>query len=78
MKAATQDLAKQIETNPELEDKFTDRQLEQIEAGRPKIDGYTWHHSEEEGTMQLVDSDIHRKTGHTGGQVIWGGGSQNR
>jgi RHS repeat-associated protein len=29
--------------------------------------GYTWHHHQEKGRMQLVDSDIHSKTGHTGG-----------
>ncbi|WP_416135628.1 HNH endonuclease [Bacillus velezensis] len=28
--------------------------------------------------MQLVDADIHGKTGHTGGRNIWGGGSEYR
>ncbi|WGE06333.2 HNH endonuclease [Bacillus subtilis] len=28
--------------------------------------------------MQLVDADIHGKTGHTGGRNIWGGGSKYR
>lgn len=71
------ELKKQIENNPELKVKFTDEQIEQIEAGRtPK--GYTWHHSEEVGKMELVDTGIHAKTGHTGGKVIWGGGNENR
>jgi len=29
--------------------------------------GYTWHHHEETGRMQLVESNAHAKTGHTGG-----------
>jgi Phage portal protein/DNase/tRNase domain of colicin-like bacteriocin len=33
-------------------------------ANRP--DGYTWHHHQDGNTMQLVPSDIHRGTGHTG------------
>jgi hypothetical protein len=41
-------------------------------------DGYTWHHNEETGTMELVDSETHTKTAHTGGKVVWGGGSLNR
>jgi hypothetical protein len=30
-------------------------------------EGYTWHHVEDGRTMQLVPTDIHRATGHTGG-----------
>lgn len=41
-------------------------------------DGYTWHHNEEKGKMQLVDSDVHALTRHTGGRAIWGGGKENR
>ena len=41
-------------------------------------DGYTWHHNEEKGKMQLVDTDIHSQTRHTGGRNIWGGGTENR
>ena len=41
-------------------------------------DGYTWHHDAEVGKMQLVESDIHMKTGHTGGRTVWGGGNENR
>jgi hypothetical protein len=32
--------------------------------------GYTWHHHQEKGRMQLVNSEIHSKTGHTGGFSI--------
>ena len=33
--------------------------------------GYTWHHDgRKDGHMQLVESTVHRKTGHTGTQAI--------
>ncbi len=31
---------------------------------------FTWHHNEDGKTMQLVPSDIHAKTGHTGGASL--------
>ena len=58
----------QIET-----DKLTPRQLEQIKNG-DKPEGLTWHHNEEKGLMELVPSNIHQNTAHTGGKSIWGGG----
>ena len=33
--------------------------------------GYTWHHHQTTGRMQLVESLTHMKTGHTGGFSIW-------
>lgn len=30
------------------------------------------HHHQTVGRMQLVKTDIHSKTGHTGGYSIWG------
>ncbi|MEZ4775548.1 MAG: HNH endonuclease [Bacteroidia bacterium] len=33
--------------------------------------GYTWHHYQDYGRMQLVESEIHNKTGHTGGFYLW-------
>ena len=75
--AARDELKNEVASNPELADKFTSEQLEQIEFGETP-DGYVWHHSEQPGVLQLVDSEIHAKTGHTGGRSIWGGGSDNR
>jgi hypothetical protein len=66
-----------IEKKPELAGKFTPEQLEQIKNGETP-DGYTWHHNEESGKMQLVDEEIHAKTRHTGGRSIWGGGGEYR
>ena len=71
------DLKQQIEHNPELKNKFDSKQLEQIEYGRTPS-GYTWHHHQEPGRMQLISTDVHDKTAHTGGRSIWGGGSSYR
>ncbi len=68
------------EENPEeAKQKFTEEQLEKIMDDKPKTpDGFTWHHNEEKGLMQLVDTETHSITRHTGGKAIWGGGSDNR
>ena len=58
-------------------EQFTDRQLEQIRNGDTP-EGHTWHHHEEPGRMQLVDSEIHRQTSHVGGRSLWGGGREAR
>lgn len=34
-------------------------------------EGYTWHHHQTTGRMQLVNYEVHRKTGHTGGFALW-------
>jgi len=34
-------------------------------------EGFTWHHVEDGTTMQLVPSDIHAATGHTGGFSLY-------
>ena len=70
-------LKEAINTDSELRDKFSKNQIEQIDSNlTPK--GYTWHHDSAKGKMQLVDTDVHAKTAHTGGKAIWGGGSENR
>ena len=33
--------------------------------------GYTWHHHQTTGRMQLVETGVHSKTGHTGGFSLW-------
>lgn len=76
-KECNRQLKEAVQNDPELRKKFTEEQLEQINENETP-DGYTWHHDAEVGKMQLVDSEIHAKTAHTGGKAIWGGGSQNR
>lgn len=77
-KYCTQKLNRKIENDPGFSQKFDSRQLEQIKDGAPKISGLTWHHNERPGTMQLVSSEVHEKSGHTGGRNIWGGGTECR
>ncbi|MCU4787076.1 MULTISPECIES: HNH endonuclease [Bacillus] len=76
-KTAIGKLAQDIENNPDLQKKFTPEQLEQIKYGETP-DGYVWHHSEQPGVLQLVDKDLHDKSGHTGGRNLWGGGTEHR
>ena len=47
-----------------------------IQKGR--IFGFTWHHNEATGRMDLVDYNIHKEVKHLGGNYIWGGGSSTR
>ncbi|MCT4697576.1 HNH endonuclease [Tenacibaculum haliotis] len=70
-------LKEMLDKNPELREKFTERQLEQIDAGY-KPEGYTWHHHQQVGKMQLVESSVHDVSRHTGGKSLWGGGRANR
>ena len=35
--------------------------------GNPRPTGYTWHHHQDSGYMQLVPSDIHDAVKHSGG-----------
>ncbi len=74
-KEANKKLKEALEKDPDLKDRFTPEQLEDIENGdTPR--GYTWHHNEEPGKMQLVKTEDHdRRIGgaaHTGGNSIWG------
>lgn len=70
-------LQEKVTAKPELRRLFTEDQFADIKDGYTP-EGYTWHHNEELGKMQLVDSDIHSQTRHTGGRNIWGGGTGNR
>lgn len=71
-------LAEKIEEDPEFAKMFTPRQRDQIMKGDPRISGYTWHHNEEAGKMELVKAEIHQKTKHDGGKSIWSGGTSER
>ncbi len=78
MKYCTKTLAAHIERDPQFAQSFSQRQLEQIKNGEPRISGLTWHHNERPGRMQLVNAADHTAARHTGGRNIWGGGSENR
>jgi len=70
-KKCNQLLLIQVKTDSKVRSKFTAKELKQIENSQ-KPTGYTWHHHEDRGIMQLVDSQVHADTGHTGGKAIWG------
>jgi uncharacterized protein YbjQ (UPF0145 family) len=57
----------QMSGNRRLDDQAANQAL----GFRKTPEGYTWHHHQDGTTMQLVPSDIHSKTGHTGGFSLW-------
>lgn len=70
---SNEQLREAVAGDPSLKERFNETQVQQIgEAETP--DGFTWHHHQETGRMQLVDTITHLRTGHTGGKEIWGGG----
>jgi hypothetical protein len=75
--ASNMQLAEQIQADPQLAEQFSAEQQAQIAAGQTP-DGYTWHHSEVPGRMELVDEQVHAQTGHLGGRELWGGGAEHR
>jgi len=74
---ANQELIESVNSNTAISNQFTAEQLEQIYAGETP-DGYTWHHHEQAGKLQLVDEEVHATSSHSGGRFIWGGGSDAR
>lgn len=51
--------------------RFTSSEMYNFSHGiTPK--GYTWHHHQNKGILQLVDTKIHSETPHIGGYSIWG------
>jgi hypothetical protein len=76
---ANDTLYQAIAENPNLANELGLSQSDlQALANGQTPEGYTWHHNEEPGRLQLVDEEAHDQTGHTGGRAIWGGGSENR
>ncbi|GAB4203256.1 MAG: hypothetical protein OHK0022_27260 [Roseiflexaceae bacterium] len=71
MEEATRDLHNAIQRG--MPHSFTPQQLQDIANGRAQIDGFTWHHHQDTGRMQLIPRDIHRRTGHLGGFEMWFG-----
>ncbi|THE11944.1 HNH endonuclease [Bacillus timonensis] len=76
---ANVELYEAIESNSTLAQELglNSADIEQLAQGNTP-EGYTWHHSEEAGVLQLVDEETHHNTGHTGGRELWGGGAEYR
>ncbi|MED4302003.1 S8 family serine peptidase [Geobacillus stearothermophilus] len=68
---ANSKLLEKINSDSTFRSKFTSEQLADIRNGKTPR-GYVWHHHEKTGRLQLVDKNLHDKTGHTGGKAIWG------
>lgn len=64
-------LSSNIGTSTRINAKFSRKQIKEIYQGSTPS-GYTWHHHQEAGVLQLVDEQIHTKTSHIGGYSIWG------
>jgi hypothetical protein len=71
MRAATRDLRDKIQMGKINKNIFTEEQLRDIFAGDKKIYGYTWHHHQDTGRMQLITEEAHNTTGHVGGMDLW-------
>ncbi|TXJ25260.1 hypothetical protein EPJ65_10660 [Brachyspira aalborgi] len=77
---AVNELKKDLVKNPILKMKFNKETLKAIEnSQKGRIQGFTWHHHQKEGVLQLVDRTTHQANiPHKGGRAIWGGGNLHR
>lgn len=67
MQLATRDLEQAIVRGEVQSARFNRQQLAAIRAGDDKIPGYTWHHHQDLGRMQLVPEAVHDAVRHIGG-----------
>jgi hypothetical protein len=76
---ANAELYDAVQVDPQLADDLglTEQDIQALANG-DNPEGFTWHHSEEPGVLQLVDEEIHANTGHDGGRELWGGGEEHR
>jgi len=70
-RAATRALREAIRRGRIPRGRFTAEQLRAIFRGEGKIPGFTRHHHQHRGRMQLVSEAIHAQTGHSGGFHRW-------
>lgn len=68
---ASKILYEQIQKSSRLKKKFSQRAISTFKRG-DLPSKYSWHHHQDRGVMQLVDSEIHSKVRHNGGYSIWG------
>ncbi|MFA2546161.1 HNH endonuclease [Bacillus cereus] len=72
-KECTRKLKEAIDSGKISKELFSPGQLAQINAGKARIKGLTWHHHQVPDKMQLVISKVH-KVNHLGGNKLWGDG----
>lgn len=73
MRAATRELRDAIRSGRIPASKFDAAQLKAINASKPRIPGYEWHHHQHHGRMQLIPSRYHKLSAHVGGYKLWQG-----
>ncbi|WP_084609623.1 HNH endonuclease [Archangium violaceum] len=77
-KASNQSLVKAAREDPSLAKRLglTESDLSALQNSSNPPKGYTWHHHQDVGKMQLVGRSEHGAFSfdHTGGMSIWGGG----
>ena len=69
---ATKILRNKINSSEINKNIFNEEQLNSIQKGKYKIPGYTWHHNQEYGVMELIPENIHKTIKHKGGYWAWG------
>lgn len=78
-KAANQRLHEAVRADPRLakELNLSPGEIEALPTSTTAPSGYTWHHHQDVGRMQLITDGAHQLARpHTGGMSIWGGGYQ--
>jgi hypothetical protein len=76
-RAANQSLFQAIKQKPELarELGLSHGMVEELQTSMAPPSGYSWHHHQDVGRMQLISLGDHKLAApHTGGMAIWGGG----
>ena len=64
-------LYQKIQKSSSFAKKFTKKEILEFKSG--EVPGkYTWHHHQDKGVLQLVESKIHSEVKHRGGFSIWG------
>jgi RHS repeat-associated protein len=71
MRASTRALREAIARGEADVSRFSGQQLAAIQRGSRNIPGYTWHHHQDLGRMQLIPTPVHRQVGHVGGMEMW-------
>jgi hypothetical protein len=76
-KAANKNLFNAIKSEPGLARtlKLSEADVARLSTSSRAPNGYTWHHHQDVGRMQLVTNEANALSlPHTGGMAIWGGG----
>jgi hypothetical protein len=67
MRMATRTLRESIKSGQIPLSRFTPEAQKAIMGGKSKIPGYTWHHHQDTGRMQLIPTEVHDAAKHVGG-----------